>query len=67
MKDTDSEEDIREAFQVFDRDDKGKISVAELRHIMTSIGEKLDEEEIDSLIKEADTGMCSMITSYFLK
>lgn len=59
MKDTDSEEDIREAFQVFDRDDKGKISVAELRHIMTSIGEKLDEEEISSLIKEADTGMCS--------
>lgn len=38
MKDTDSEEEIREAFKVFDKNGDGKISAAELRHVMTSIG-----------------------------
>ena len=54
MKDTDSEEEIREAFRVFDRDGNGHISVTELRHVMTSIGEKLNEEEINAMIDEAD-------------
>jgi Ca2+-binding EF-hand superfamily protein len=31
MKDTDSEEEIREAFRVFDKDGNGFISAAELR------------------------------------
>lgn len=57
MKDTDSEEEIREAFRVFDRDGNGFISAAELRHVMTSIGEKLTEEEINAMIKEADASM----------
>lgn len=70
MKDTDSEEEIREAFkvrqndpvvairllfpQVFDRDNNGFISAAELRHVMTSIGEKLTDDEVDEMIREAD-------------
>jgi len=54
MKDTDSEEEIREAFKVFDRDNNGVISSAELRHVMTSIGEKLTDEEVDEMIREAD-------------
>ena len=54
MKDTDSEDEIREAFKVFDRDNNGFISAAELRHVMTSIGEKLTDEEVDEMIREAD-------------
>jgi calmodulin len=54
MRDTDSEEEIREAFKVFDRDDNGFISAAELRHVMTSIGEKLTDDEVDEMIREAD-------------
>jgi calmodulin len=54
MKDTDSEEEIREAFKVFDRDNNGFISAAELRHVMTSIGEKLSDDEVDEMIREAD-------------
>lgn len=33
MKDTESEEEIREAFKVFDKDGNGYISAAELRHV----------------------------------
>ena len=40
--------------QVFDRDNNGFISAAELRHVMTSIGEKLTDDEVDEMIREAD-------------
>ena len=43
-----------EAFKVFDRDGNGLISAAELRHVMTNLGEKLTDEEVDEMIREAD-------------
>jgi calmodulin len=46
MKDTDSEEELKEAFRVFDKDGNGYISAAELRHVMTNLGEKLTDEEV---------------------
>ena len=49
MKDTDTEEEIREAFRVFDKDGNGFISAAELRHVMTNLGEKLTDEEVDEV------------------
>uniref|UniRef100_J3MPA8 EF-hand domain-containing protein n=3 Tax=Oryza brachyantha TaxID=4533 RepID=J3MPA8_ORYBR len=54
MKDTDSEEELKEAFRVFDKDQNGFISGAELRHVMTNLGEKLSDEEVDEMIREAD-------------
>uniref|UniRef100_A0A4X2KJ65 Calmodulin like 3 n=1 Tax=Vombatus ursinus TaxID=29139 RepID=A0A4X2KJ65_VOMUR len=54
MKDTDSEEEIREAFRVFDKDGNGLVSAAELRHVMTKLGEKLTDDEVDEMIREAD-------------
>ncbi|CAL9231091.1 unnamed protein product [Arabidopsis halleri] len=54
MKDTDSEEELKEAFRVFDKDQNGFISAAELRHVMTNLGEKLSDEEVDEMIREAD-------------
>ena len=53
MKNTDSEEEIREAFRVFDKDGNGFISASELRHVMTNLGEKLTDEEVDEMIREA--------------
>ena len=38
MKDTDREKEIREAFRLFDKD--GFISAAELKLVMTNLGEK---------------------------
>ncbi|EEC16524.1 calmodulin, putative [Ixodes scapularis] len=40
--------------QVFDRDGNGFITAAELRHVMTTLGEKLTDEEVDEMIREAD-------------
>ncbi|XP_067647520.1 calmodulin-like [Eurosta solidaginis] len=54
VKDMDSEEEIREAFKVFDRDGNGFISAAELRYVMTNLGEKLTDEEVDEMIREVD-------------
>ena len=54
MKDTDSEEELLEAFKVFDKDGNGFITSQELRHVMTHLGEKITEDEADVMIKEAD-------------
>lgn len=49
-----AEEEMREAFQIFDSDGNGKITSEELRLIMENLGEKLTDEEIDDMVKEAD-------------
>ncbi|XP_001359534.1 calmodulin-related protein 97A-like [Drosophila pseudoobscura] len=54
MRDTDTEEEMREAFKIFDRDLDGFISPAELRFVMINLGEKVSDEEIDEMIREAD-------------
>ena len=53
IMDTDSKEEIREAFRVFDKEGKGFISASDLRHVMTNLGEKLTDEEVDEMIRKA--------------
>lgn len=54
MKTKDSHAEILEAFKVFDKDNSGKISASELRQVMTSLGEKLTDGEVEEMIREAD-------------
>ncbi|RRT68587.1 hypothetical protein BHE74_00003021 [Ensete ventricosum] len=54
MKETDEEEELKEAFKVFDNDQNGYISASELRNVMMNLGEKLTDEEVDEMIREAD-------------
>ncbi|XP_069114951.1 calmodulin-like [Argopecten irradians] len=54
MKDGDNEDELRETFKVFDRDGSGFIGVVELRRVMSDLGEKLTDEEVDEMIREAD-------------
>ncbi|XP_042205490.1 calmodulin-like [Homarus americanus] len=49
-----SAEEIREAFGVFDKDGNGSISATELKHVLMTMGEKLTQEEVDIMIREAD-------------
>jgi calmodulin len=51
-KETDSEEEIKEVFKIFDRDASGLISAAELRQVMASLGENLTDDEIDEMVRE---------------
>jgi len=53
-KDVDDEEEHRESFRTFDKDGNGFISASELRHVMANLGEKMTDEEVDEMIKEAD-------------
>jgi len=52
--DEEAEEEIREAFKVFDGDGNGFINRMELRHVMMNLGEKITEEECDAMVEEAD-------------
>jgi len=54
MKDTDTEEELVDAFKVFDKDGSGFINAAELRHVMSNLGEKLSDEEFDEMVREAN-------------
>ncbi len=50
----DTEEEVDEAFRVFDKEGNGYISAAELRHVMTNMGEKLSEEDVDEMLQTAE-------------
>ncbi|EOY11087.1 hypothetical protein QUC31_009676 [Theobroma cacao] len=54
MKEAEAEEELKEAFRVFDKDQDGYISPFELRQVMINLGEKLTDEEIEQMIREAD-------------
>lgn len=46
--------EITDAFKMFDRNGDGVISAGELRQVMTNMGQKLSDKDVDSMIKEAD-------------
>eukprot|EP00092_Neocalanus_flemingeri_P091157 GFUD01115535.1.p1 GENE.GFUD01115535.1~~GFUD01115535.1.p1 ORF type:complete len:153 (+),score=53.11 GFUD01115535.1:136-594(+) len=54
MREPDRDEGLQNTFRVFDKDGNGFISPAELRHVMTNLGVKLTNEEVDEMISEAD-------------
>ena len=51
-KQSNAEQDLRDQFRVFDRNDDGTIAVAELRYIMTNLGEKMGEDEVNELLAD---------------
>ena len=46
---------------MFDKDGNGMISASELKHIMTNLGENLNDQEIGEMIREADSDGDGMI------
>ena len=53
-RETDTDEEVINAFRVFDKEGTGVIAANELKHIMTTLGDKLTDEEVDEMIREAD-------------
>ncbi|XP_033736459.1 calmodulin-like [Pecten maximus] len=51
-----TEESLREAFRVLDRDGSGYVSCAELTQMMTSKGERLSDDDVKEMMLEADDG-----------
>lgn len=60
-RETDVEEDVLNAFKVFDRDGNGLISITDLRHIILGAGNELSEDEVDEMLREADIDMDGFI------
>ena len=58
---TQTEDEVINAFRVFDKEGNGLISSAELKHIMMTIGDKMTEEEADEMVNEADIDEDGMI------
>jgi len=47
--------DFMEAFKTFDREGQGFINAAELRHVLTFLGEKLTDPDVDHILKFTGT------------
>lgn len=54
VKADDTEEDLRIAFRVFDKDEDGHILVNELRYVLSHLSSELNIGELDELIRYFD-------------
>lgn len=57
----DSQDEIIDAFSVFDKDGTGMIPVAEFRHICLNMGEALSEKEMSEVMSELEVGSDGML------
>lgn len=53
VKAPDTQDELVNAFRVFDYEENGFISAQQLCHVMTNIGEKLSQAEITEMLKQA--------------
>ena len=54
MSESDTENEVREAYRVFDKEREGFITRAELRMIFAALPERLSNEEIEEMLEAAD-------------
>lgn len=55
FRDPGEPEEYCRGFQVFDKDMTGFIGVGQLKYILTNLGEKMTDDEVDELLKAVDT------------
>ncbi|KAK4984712.1 myosin II light chain [Elasticomyces elasticus] len=55
FRDPGEPEEYCRGFQVFDKEMSGFIGVGQLRYILTNLGEKMSDDEVDELLKAVDT------------
>ena len=49
------QEELREAFRLYDKEGNGYIKTTDLREILRALDDKLTEDELDEMIAEIDT------------
>ena len=50
----DLDQEIKDAFSVFDKDGNGYVSLLDLKQMMTQLGERLTDDELEEMMSEAD-------------
>lgn len=50
----DEEKELRDAFRIFDKHGRGYICASDLRAVLRCLGEDLDEDDIEDMIREVD-------------
>ncbi|KAM3144224.1 hypothetical protein pb186bvf_003686 [Paramecium bursaria] len=53
-KDIDQEEELMDAFRVFDKNQRGEVDATAIKHMIRTLGEPLSEEEANQFIQEAN-------------
>ncbi|ESN94405.1 hypothetical protein HELRODRAFT_69120, partial [Helobdella robusta] len=48
---TEKSDELCEVFKSYDKENNGQLSIAEVKHLLTSVGEKLTDDEADELLK----------------
>ena len=63
----DTAEDFIEGLRHFDKDGSGFISSAELRHLLTTLGEKLSDDEVEQLLANQEDSQGNVNYEDFVK
>eukprot|EP00053_Salpingoeca_punica_P006211 m.59478 g.59478 ORF g.59478 m.59478 type:complete len:143 (+) comp13585_c0_seq2:62-490(+) len=54
MKDQNLRTSIKASLRVFDPNDSGSVTVSEISHVLSSLGEKMRQEDLDEIFRQAD-------------
>ena len=60
--------ELKLAFSLFDRDKDGNISMAEVRHVMNTLGQRINDRQLQAMFKQVDLdGKLNLIASMLKK